>query len=107
MEVPRGRECPRGDSQHCAGDRVASVILLSQRRKLRLRGASQVALVVKNLPATAGDLRDTGSIPRWGRSSGGRRGNPFQYSCLENPMDRGVWWATVQGLTKIQAWLSD
>ena len=51
MEVPRGRECPRGDSQHCAGDRAASVVLISQRRKLRLRGASQVALVVKNLPA--------------------------------------------------------
>ena len=65
---------------------IPEPLLCTQRRKLRLRGASQVALVVKNLPATAGDLRDTGSIPRWGRSSGGRRGNPFQYSCLENPM---------------------
>ena len=47
--------------------------------------ASQVALVVKNLPAHAGDLRDVGSIPGWGRSPGEGNGNPPQYSCLENP----------------------
>ena len=58
---------------------------------------SQVALVVKNLPAKRGDLRDTGSIPGLGRSLGRRHGNPVQYSCLENPMDRGAWQATVQG----------
>ena len=58
-------------------------------------GASQVVPVVKNLPANAGDLRDTGSTPGSGRTSEGRYGNPFQYSCLENPMDRGAWWATV------------
>ena len=46
---------------------------------------SQVALVIKNLPANAGDLRDTGSIPGWGRSPGEVHGNPLQYSCLENP----------------------
>ena len=58
--------------------------------------ASQVALVVKNLPASAGDIRDTGSIPGWGRSpGGGGHGNPLQYSCLENPMDREAWWAPV------------
>ena len=51
--------------------------------------ASQVALVVKNLPANAGDLRDVGSIPRSGRSPGGGKGNPLQNSCLENSMDRG------------------
>jgi len=46
-----------------------------------------VALVVKNLPANAGDVRDMGSIPRSGRSPGGGHGNPLQYSCLENPME--------------------
>ena len=58
---------------------------------LKINWASQVALVVKNLPANVGDIRDTGSIPGLGRSPGGRRGNPLQYSCLENPMDRGAW----------------
>ena len=57
--------------------------------------ASQVALVVKNPPANAGDIRDMGSIPGSGRSPGEGHGNPLQYSCLENPMDRGAWWATV------------
>ena len=52
--------------------------------------ASQVALVVNDLPASAGDTRDTGSIPGWGRSPGGGYGNPLQYSCLENVMDAGV-----------------
>ena len=52
-----------------------------------------MALVVKNLPASVGDTRDTGSIPGSGRSSGGRQGNPLRYSCLENPMDRGAWQA--------------
>ena len=57
--------------------------------------ASQVALLVKNLPAKAGDMRDEGSIPGSGRSPGGGHGNPLQYSFVENPMDRGAWWATV------------
>ena len=61
-----------------------------------------VALLVKNLPANAGDVRDAGLIPELGRSPGGRDGNPLQYSCLENPMDRGAWWATVHGVAKIQ-----
>ena len=60
-------------------------------------GASQVALVVKNPPANAGDM---GLIPGSGRSPGEGHGNPLQYSCLENPMDRGAWWATVRGVTK-------
>ena len=51
--------------------------------------ASQVGLVVKNLPAQAGDIRYAGLIPGSGRSPGGGQGNPLQYSCLENPMDRG------------------
>ena len=50
-----------------------------------------VAIVVKNLPANAGDIRDTGSIPGLGRASGVGNGNPLQYSCLENPMDTGAW----------------
>ena len=62
--------------------------------------ASQVALVVKNLPANAGDVRDAGLIPGSGRSPGGGHGNPLQYSCLENPMDREAWWATVHRVTK-------
>ena len=63
-------------------------------------GASQVTLVVKNLPAKAGDIRDWGLVPRLGRSPGGGNGNPLQYSCLENPIDRGTWRATVHGVTK-------
>ena len=51
---------------------------------------TQVALVVKNLPANAGDLRNPGLIPESGRSPGGGHGKPLQYSCLENPMDRGA-----------------
>ena len=62
--------------------------------------ASQVALVVKNLPDNAGDIGDSGSIPGSGRSPGGWHGNPFQYSCLENPMDRGAWQATVHRVAK-------
>ena len=56
--------------------------------------------MVKNLPANAGDVRDTGSIPGLGRSSGEGHGNLLQYSCLENPMDRGAWRATVHRVAK-------
>ena len=56
-------------------------------------GASQVVLVVKNLPANSGDIRDLDLTPGLGRSPGGGHGNPFQYSCLENPMDCVAWWA--------------
>ena len=62
--------------------------------------ASQVALVVKNLPANAGDIRDTDSIPGLGRSPGGGHGNPHQDSCLENPMGRGAWRAAVHGVAE-------
>ena len=58
-----------------------------------------MALVVKNLPANAGDRRDAGLIPGSGRSGEGN-GNPFQYSCLENPMDRGVWQALVHKIAE-------
>ena len=58
--------------------------------------------MVKNLPASAGDIIDTGLIPGSGRSPGEGRGNPLQYSCLENPMYRGAWWATVHGVEQSQ-----
>ena len=63
-------------------------------------GASQVVLMVKNPPAKAGDTRDVASIPGLGRSPGEGHGNPLKYSRLENLMDRGVWQATVHGVTK-------
>ena len=69
--------------------------------------SSQVALVVENPPANAGDVRDTGSILGSGRSPGGGYGNPVQCSCLENPMDRGAWRATVHGVAKSRTQLSD
>ena len=56
--------------------------------------------MVKNLPANAGDKRDAGSMPGLGRSPGEGNGNPLWYSCLGNPIDRGAWWAAVQGLTE-------
>ena len=76
---------------------------------LYIKQASQVTLVLKNQPTNAGDVRNMGSIPGLGRSPGGGHGNPLQYSCLENPMDRGAWRATVHRVTKSQTrlkWLS-
>ena len=61
-----------------------------------------MALVVKNPPANAEDVSDMGSNPGSGRSPGGEHGNPLQYSCLENPMDRGAWWVIVHGVTRSQ-----
>ena len=66
--------------------------------------SNTMALVVKNPPANAG-IRDAGSRPGKGRSPGGGNDNPLQYSCLENSMDWGAWWATVHGVTKSQTWL--
>ena len=63
-------------------------------------GTSQVVLLVKNLPANAGDTRDSGSIPELGRSPGERNVNRFQCSCLENPKDREAWQVTVHRVTK-------
>ena len=62
------------------------------------------SLVVKNLPANSGEIRDRGSIPGPGRSPGAGHGNPPQYSCLENPMDTGSWQATIQKVTKSWTW---
>ena len=64
--------------------------------------AFQVALVAKNPPANAGDIRDADSIPGSGKSPGGGHGNPLQYSSLENLVDRGAWWATVHAVAKSQ-----
>ena len=72
---------------------------------MRLR-ASQLVLVVKNLPANAGGIRDTGLIPGSGRSPGGGRGNSLQCSYLENPMDRGTWRLQSMG-SQSQTRLSD
>ena len=56
--------------------------------------------MIRNAPAIEGDARYVGLIPGLGRSPGEENGNPFQYSCLENPMVRGAWWATVHGVAK-------
>ena len=64
-------------------------------------------LEIKNLPANAGDTRDAGSVPESGRSPAVGNGNPLQYTCLENPMDRGAWQATVYGVTKSWTRLSN
>ena len=62
--------------------------------------ASQIILVVKNLPGNVADAGDVGLIHGLERSPGGGHGNPLQYSCMGNPMDRGAWQATVYGVTK-------
>ena len=59
-----------------------------------------MVLVVKNLPVNVGDIRDMGLIAQSGRSPGGGHGNPLQYSCLENPMDKGAWWVIVHKVAK-------
>ena len=69
------------------------------------KGASQVALVVKDPPANSGDMRDMGSTPGLGRSTEKGRGNPLQYSCLENPISRGARQTTVCRITKSQTLL--
>ena len=82
------------------------VIIIEQssaiERNTFLINTTQGALVIRNLPASAVDIRDTGSIPGSGRSLGEGNGNPLQHSCLENPMDRGAWRATVHGVAKSQ-----
>ena len=74
-----------------------------QSRKLR---ASQVALAVKNPPASAGGIRYAASIPGLGRFPGGGHSNPLQYSCLENLMDWGAWWTTVHRVPESWTWLN-
>ena len=70
--------------------------------KVKFLQASQMALVVKKPPAIAGDIRDADSVLGLGRSPEEGKGNPLQYSCLESPMDRGAWRATVHGVAKSQ-----
>ena len=69
--------------------------------------ASPVASTVRNPPANSGDTGGTDSVPELGRSPGEGNGNPLQYSCLGNPMDRGAWRATVHGVSKSQTRLSN
>ena len=71
-------------------------------RKEGIKDDPQVVLVVKDLSANVGDARDVGSIPGLGRSPGEGHGNPLQYFCLENPLDRGAWRATVHRVTQSQ-----
>ena len=75
-----------GQGRHQAG---------GEKEKSIHTGFQQVALVVKNLPANAGDIADMGSMPGSGRPPGGGNCTPLQYSCLKNPMERGAWWAIV------------
>ena len=70
-----------------------------------VKGVSQVVLVIKNLHAHAGDTRDMSLTPGSGRSPGEEHGNPLQYPCLENPMDRGAWRATIHWVAKNWTWL--
>ena len=79
---------------------VMSGTLLSHEKEGNSVICNNTALVLKNLPASAGDAKDVGSIPGSGRSPGGGQGSPLHYSCLENPMNRGAWWATVHGVTR-------
>ena len=65
-----------------------------------------MVLLVKNSPANAGDISDAGSIPGLGRYPGEGHGNPLQYYCLENPMDRGAWWAVIHRVVKSQTQLN-
>ena len=75
-------------------------------KNINIKGrTSQVALMVKNLLANAGDVRDACSVPGSGRSPEGGHSNPLQHSCLENPVDRGVRWATVHRVVKSQTQL--
>ena len=81
-------------------DWIVSTVVFNFRRVTGVMQASHVALAVKNPSANAGDTGDSGSIPGLGRSPGGGPGNPLQDSCLENPMDRGAWQATVHRVAK-------
>ena len=91
-----------GMIQETEGSKNQRISMVADNTHLILEKASQVTLVVKNMPGNAGDIRDPGSIPGSKRSPGGGHGNPLQYSCLENPMDGGAWRATVHWVAKTQ-----
>ena len=97
----RGIECPKKNTAE------SSAQLAKDKPSPSRHLPSQVVLVIKNPPANAGDSRGLGSIPGLGRSPGGWHGNPLQYSRLENPIDRGAWWATVLGTAKSRTQLSN
>ena len=82
------------------------MLIMNSNPNISVTGISQVALVVKNPRDNTGDTRDAGSIPGLGRSPGRGNGIPLQYSCLENPIDRGDWQSTVHGVAKSQTPLS-
>ena len=85
----------------------AEYVIFLRKKNIFIFMASQMVPVVKNPPATTGDPSDMDSIPGSGRFSGLGNGNPFQYSCLENSMDRGAWWTTVYRFAKSRTRLSD
>ena len=89
---------------HCLKE-ISAHLRLLQLGKLRHGRVSQVVLVIENLPANAGDVGDSGLIPGSGTSPGGGHGNPLQYFCLENPIYRGAWQATVHSITQSWSWL--
>ena len=85
---------------------IKYLVVLVTSSHLEVSGVGRgMALVVKNPPASAGDVRDTGSVPESGKAPGEGHGDPLQYSCLVNPMDRGAWWATVHRVAKSWTWL--
>ena len=86
------------------GSSLHGILQVRTQEQVAISWASQVALALRNPPANAGDIRDAGSIPGLGGSLGGGHGNPLQYSCLENPMDKGAWWA-VHRVAKSWTWL--
>ena len=88
------------DLLYTTGNYTCYLVIAHKGKESEKEWAFQVSLAVKNPAANAGDTRDMGSIPWWGRSPGGGRGNPLQYSCMENLMDRGACWATVHGVIK-------
>ena len=98
LKISASESVPGGATSPLPGN-VLGVQILKSHLKPK---ASQVAVGVKNMPANAGDMRDLGLIPGWGRSPGGGQGNPLQYSCLENPMDRGVCQVTVHRVAQSQ-----
>ena len=83
-----------------AGDHEYLQENINLKQNNKLKRASQAALMVKNPPANASKGRNVGLIPGWGRSPGEGHSNPLQYSCMENPIDKGAWWASVYGVAQ-------
>ena len=92
--------------ESCSHVSLVSSVHLTEEDPILISGASEVALMVKNPHANAGDTGNAGSIPGSGRSPGEGHGSPLQYSWVEASMDRGTWCATVHGVAKSQTWLN-